>query len=63
MEVGGVEEHLRKAGVMQRPTPERLDLLVQPGADPGHLGLGDARLQPPSAATRSSTARVETPLT
>ena len=37
MEIGGVEEHVREADVVQRPGAERLDLLVQPGADPAHL--------------------------
>ena len=62
MQVGGVEEHIRERGVVQRPVPERRDLLVQPGADPRHLRLRDAGPDP-SAATRSSTARVETPFT
>ena len=31
-------------GVVQRPAAERLHLLVQAGADPAHLRLGDARL-------------------
>jgi hypothetical protein len=62
VEVGGVEEHIRELGVVQRPGTERFDLLVQAGADPGHLGL-EMPDSIPSAATRSSTARVETPLT
>jgi hypothetical protein len=40
VEIGGVEEHIRERGVVQRPGPERLDLLVQPGTDPRHLRLG-----------------------
>ena len=39
--VGGVEEHVRVRGVLQRPVPERGDLSVEVLADPAHLGLGD----------------------
>ena len=41
--VGGVEEHVRERGVGQGPVPERRDLLVEVGADPRHLALGDPR--------------------
>jgi hypothetical protein len=44
VQVGGVQEHVREAGVVQRTGPERLHLLVEAGADPRHLRLGDARL-------------------
>ena len=43
--------------------PERLDLLVQAGADPRLTSDLEMPDPIPSAATRSSTARVETPLT
>jgi hypothetical protein len=46
VEVGGVEEHVRERGVVQRAATERRDLLVQAGADPRHLRLGDARPDP-----------------
>ena len=40
--VGGVEKHVRVRVALQRPAPERGDLLIQVLADPRHLGLGDA---------------------
>ena len=46
MQVGGIEEHVRKRGVVQRPIAKRGDLLVQPGADPRHLRLRDAGPDP-----------------
>ena len=58
--VGGVEEHVRKLLVGQRPVPEGGDILVEVGADPDTSDL----LMPvsaPSACTGSSTFRVETP--
>ena len=35
--------------MIQLPGPERLDDLVQTGADPRHLGLGDPRTDPQRA--------------
>jgi hypothetical protein len=40
--VGGVEEHVGKRGLGQRPVPEGTHFFVEVGADPAHLGLGDA---------------------
>ena len=44
MQVGGVEVDVGEAGVPERAGPERTDRLIQAGADPRHLGLGDARV-------------------
>jgi hypothetical protein len=41
VEVGGVEEEVGELGVVQPPGAERPDALVEPGADPGDLGLRD----------------------
>src|SRR3954453_21258634 len=41
MQVGGVEVDVGELGVVQPAGPERGDDLVEAGADPGHLGLGD----------------------
>jgi hypothetical protein len=41
LEVGGVNEHIREAGVGQGAGPERGHLGVELGADPGDLALGD----------------------
>jgi hypothetical protein len=42
MQVGGVEVDIREPGVVEPPGPERGDDLVETGADPRDLGLGDA---------------------
>ena len=59
---GGVAEHVDELGVAQRPGPERFEVLVERGTDPADLGLGDPQAAP-TALTRSSTLRVETPCT
>ena len=41
VEVGRVEVDVGELDVVQRAGAERTDLLVQAGADPGHLGLAD----------------------
>jgi hypothetical protein len=41
--VGRVQEHIREARGLQRPAAERGHLIVQVGADPRHLALGDPR--------------------
>lgn len=46
MQVGGVQEHVGKRGVVQRPVPEGGYLLVQSGADPRHFGLRDTGPDP-----------------
>ena len=58
----GVEVHVGELGVAQGAVPERVDTLVEPRTDPADFGLGDA-VSTPIAATRSSTERVDTPLT
>jgi hypothetical protein len=44
--IGGVDKHVRVAGVGQRPVPKGGHLDVQIGADPRHLRFGDARVDP-----------------
>jgi hypothetical protein len=44
LDIGGVQEQIREAGVRQRPASESGDLLVQLGADAGDLRLGDPRV-------------------
>src|SRR3954452_2160254 len=44
VEVGGVEVDIRERGVVQPPLAEGGDDLVEAGADPGHLRLGDPRV-------------------
>src|SRR5215207_5547482 len=62
VQVGGVEEQIRKRGVVQGPAAERRHGLVQPSKirDTSDFEMPESM---PSAVTRSSTARVETPLT
>ena len=62
MEVGRVEVDVGERDVVQGAGAERADGLVQAGADPGDLGLGDPE-STPIASTRSSTLRVEMPWT
>jgi hypothetical protein len=40
----GIQEQVR-VGALQRPGPKRLDLLIQPGADPADLRAADAQAQ------------------
>jgi hypothetical protein len=47
LEVGGVDEQVREAGVGQRPGAEGGHLAIQFGADPGHLRLGDPTVDAP----------------
>jgi hypothetical protein len=56
--VGGVEGHIPKRLVRQRPIPKRRDLDVELGADPAHFRLRNAGV---GALTRLSTLRVEVP--
>lgn len=39
LDVGGVEEDVRKPGVIKGTGPERVELFVEAGADPGDLAL------------------------
>lgn len=41
MDVGGVQIHIGEGNVAQGAVTECCDAFVQPGADPGHFGLGD----------------------
>ena len=54
VQVGRVQVDVGERGVVQGAGAERADHLIEPGADPGHLGLGDPG-SPPRATTRSST--------
>jgi hypothetical protein len=47
--VGGVHEHIGEALAGQRAVPKGADLGIQVGADPAHLGLGDAAVSPQGA--------------
>ena len=62
VQVGRIQVDVRELDVAEGAGAERADDLVQPGADPRHLGLGDPGLDP-HPSTRSSTARVEMPCT
>ena len=44
--VGRIQEHIRVAGVGQAAAAKRGDLIVEIGADPGDLALGDPRPDP-----------------
>jgi hypothetical protein len=57
---GGVEDHVG-ALIVDWAVAERLDLLDEHLAQPADLGLEMPSI--PSALTRSSTLRVDTPLT
>jgi hypothetical protein len=62
LQIGRVREHVGELDMAQRAASKRRHLLVETGADPAQLVL----LMPlvaPSAATRSSTLRVDTPWT
>ena len=41
MEVGGIQEHVRVADLVEAAGPEPADLLIETGTDPRHLRLGD----------------------
>ena len=62
VEVGGIEEHIRKRGVVQRPARNAATCSSNPAQirDTSDFEMPDPM---PSAATRSSTALVETPFT
>ena len=55
----GVQEQIR-VGALQRPRPERLDVLVERAADAADLALGDPQ---PEALDQLVDAPVETPHT
>ena len=62
VQIGGVQIHVRELDVVQAAGSERLDHLARPPLmrDTSDLEIPDSA---PSAATRSSTERVETPAT
>jgi hypothetical protein len=62
VQIGRIEVDVREAGVVQPSRAEGGHHLVQAGADARDLRFGDAE-SIPSAATRSSTERVDTPAT
>jgi hypothetical protein len=55
----GIEEHVR-VGALQRPRPERLDVLIQRGAHAADLAF---EIRSPRLSTSWSTRLVETPHT
>ena len=52
VEVGGVEENVGVAALLQGPVQEGLHLDVDVGADAAHLGFGDAALDAQSRHQR-----------
>ena len=63
LDVGGVEEHVRELDMVEGPVPKRPEGLVELRADPAHFSTWRSPTPPPSAWTRSSTLRVDTPCT
>src|SRR5690606_25244984 len=41
LQVGGIREHVGELDVIEGPVPERLEVAVELGTDPAHLGLRD----------------------
>ena len=61
--VGRIQEDVGIALLGQRAVQERTDLLVEVGADPGDLGLGDPGVDPHGCDQVVDSSGGETPLT